>query len=805
MRGRAANPRWIAGVMRHGYKGAAEIAATVDYLFAFAATSRAVDDAHFDALYEAYLADDAVRGFMAEHNPAALAETEPPLPRGDRARPVAPAPQQRSRGSGRMESAANEPDFPPLRRWAEGRRFEPRTRSTAGTTRRWRGARRRATQVLATKTEERGLLIVHTGTGKGKSTAAFGMVLRCLGHGMRVGIVQFVKGAWSTGERTALERFRDLVTCRAMGEGFTWDTQDRARDIAAARDAWETAKAMIADPSYRLVLLDELNIVLRYDYLPLDEVVAVLQGEAARPARRRHRPQRPARTDRGRRSRHRDDPGQAPVPRRGQGAAGDRVLMARALMLQGTGSDVGKSLLVAGLARAFTRRGLRVRPFKPQNMSNNAAVTADGGEIGRAQALQARACGVAAGHRHEPGAAEAAIGRRGADRAARPGLARRAARRYRAPGAVACCRRSSAAFDRLAEAADLVLVEGAGSPAEINLRAGDIANMGFAEAADVPVVLVGDIERGGVIAQLVGTHALLSASRAGAARRLHRQQIPRRCPAVRRRHRGDRRAHRAARALGSCRSSPPPRYCRRRIRWRCRAHPSPSPLARARGRLPSGARRVRAGGRVKIAVPLLPRIANFDDLDPLRAEPAVELVMVRPGQPLPRDAALVILPGSKATLADLAFLRREGGTSTSSRIAARAARFSGFAAAIRCSAGSIADPHGWKGRQTRRAGARAARRRDRSGRRQAARRDCRRRARDRHAGCAATRCISERPPDRASHARCCDLAGGPDGAVSADGLVAGCYLHGLFASDPFRRAFLARLGRRAGRNRLRAR
>jgi len=134
-------------------------------------------------------------------------------------------------------------------------------------------------KVLATKTEERGLLIVHTGAGKGKSTAAFGMVLRCLGHGMRVGVVQFVKGAWGTGERTVLARFPELVTCRAMGEGFTWDTQDRARDIAAARAAWEAAKEMIADPSYRLVLLDELNIVLRYDYLPRDEVLGALQAK----------------------------------------------------------------------------------------------------------------------------------------------------------------------------------------------------------------------------------------------------------------------------------------------------------------------------------------------------------------------------------------------------------------------------------------------------------------------------------------------------------------------------------------------
>src|SRR5437868_3620296 len=184
--------------------------------------------------------------------------------------------------------------------------------------------------------------------------------------------------------------------------------------------------------------------------------------------------------------------------------------MTRALMLQGTGSDVGKSLLVAGLARAFTGRGLRVRPFKPQNMSNNAAVTPDGGEIGRAQGLQARACGVAPSADMNPvllkpqsdGMAQLVVaGRvRGAY----------SARDYRgiAPSLLP---EVLAAFDRLAGSADLVLVEGAGSPAEINLRAGDIANMGFAEAADLPVALIGDIERGGVIAHLVGTHALLTA------------------------------------------------------------------------------------------------------------------------------------------------------------------------------------------------------------------------------------------------------------------------------------------------------
>ena len=160
---------------------------------------------------------------------------------------------------------------------------DPQTEAEINAAHREKMARRKAARdrVLATKTEERGLVIVHTGAGKGKSTAAFGMVLRCIGHGMRVGVVQFVKGAWGTGERDALAKFPDLVTCRAMGEGFTWDTQDRARDIAAARAAWEAAKAMIGDPSYGMVLLDELNIVLRYDYLPLDEVVAALAARRA--------------------------------------------------------------------------------------------------------------------------------------------------------------------------------------------------------------------------------------------------------------------------------------------------------------------------------------------------------------------------------------------------------------------------------------------------------------------------------------------------------------------------------------------
>ena len=136
-------------------------------------------------------------------------------------------------------------------------------------------------KIMAGKTIERGLLIVHTGKGKGKSTAAFGMVFRHIGHGMRAGVIQFVKGAWGTGERTVLEKFPELVTIKAMGEGFTWETQDINRDIAHARAGWEEAKRMIADPSYKMVMLDELNIVLRYGYLPLAEVLEVLKNSPA--------------------------------------------------------------------------------------------------------------------------------------------------------------------------------------------------------------------------------------------------------------------------------------------------------------------------------------------------------------------------------------------------------------------------------------------------------------------------------------------------------------------------------------------
>jgi len=136
-------------------------------------------------------------------------------------------------------------------------------------------------KIMTGKRIEKGLLIVHTRKGKGKSTSAFGMVFRCIGHGMKAAMVQFVKGSWATGERTVLEKFPDLVTIKAMGEGFTWETQDRERDIAHSRAGWEEAKRMIADPQYRLVLLDELNIVLRYDYLPIEEIIETLRNKPA--------------------------------------------------------------------------------------------------------------------------------------------------------------------------------------------------------------------------------------------------------------------------------------------------------------------------------------------------------------------------------------------------------------------------------------------------------------------------------------------------------------------------------------------
>ncbi|MBP2227408.1 adenosylcobyric acid synthase [Azospirillum agricola] len=447
---------------------------------------------------------------------------------------------------------------------------------------------------------------------------------------------------------------------------------------------------------------------------------------------------------------------------------------ARAIMLQGTGSDVGKSLLVAGLCRALVRRGLSVRPFKPQNMSNNAAVTADGGEIGRAQALQARACGVAPTVHMNPVLLkpQSDVGSQIVVRGVVVGTARAAdyqARKRELLGTVLD------SFERLGAEADIIVVEGAGSPAEVNLRAGDIANMGFATAAGVPVLLVGDIDRGGVIASLVGTHALLPPD--------ERERIK---GFLINKFRGDVRLfdeglriierHTGWRGFGV-------------VPWLAEAATLPAEDAVALDRTRAG-----GGDGLRVAVPMLSRIANFDDFDPLAQEPGVSLTMVPPGRPLPGDCDLVILPGTKATIADLAFLRAQGWDVDLLAHWRRGGRVLGICGGYQMLGRRIADPDGIEGPPGEAAGlglldvdtvlkgpkvleeARGTERRT-------------------GAAVAGYEMHMGRTdgPDRARPML--DLAeGGSDGAVSEDGRVQGCYLHGLFGADGFRDAFLAGLG-----------
>jgi len=320
---------------------------------------------------------------------------------------------------------------------------------------------------------------------------------------------------------------------------------------------------------------------------------------------------------------------------------------ARALMVQGTGSDAGKSLIVAGLCRAFTKRGLTVRPFKPQNMSNNAAVTSDGGEIGRAQALQARACGVEPHTDMNPvllkpeGETGAQLVVGGKMRGQVTAKDFRGFKKTLLPEVLA-------AFERLKASCDLVIVEGAGSPSEINLRAGDIANMGFAQAANVPVVLAGDIEKGGVIAQVVGTHAVLMPSERdlikGFMINKFRGDVSLFAPAV-----TDMEARTGWTGLGV-------------IPWFTDAGKLPKEDSASLGHwLARGAETGRGDGQspIRIAVPRLPRIANFDDLDPLMVEDDVDVVMVEAGEAIPGDADVVILPGSKSVISDLRALKSE--------------------------------------------------------------------------------------------------------------------------------------------------
>ncbi len=445
--------------------------------------------------------------------------------------------------------------------------------------------------------------------------------------------------------------------------------------------------------------------------------------------------------------------------------------MTRALMMQGTGSDVGKSVLTAGLCRAYVRRGLTVRPFKPQNMSNNAAVTTEGGEIGRAQALQARAARVASHTDMNPvllkpqteTGAQVVVGGKVVGNAT--------ARDYQKMkpdlmGAVLD------AYARLSADADLVLVEGAGSAAEVNLRAADIANMGFAYAAGVPVVLVGDIDRGGVIAQLVGTWELLGAEE----RSLTRGYVVNK-------FRGDASLFDGGLSVIADRTG--------------MASFGVVPWFADAARLPrEDAFDVRQGGDmnadIKIAVPAFSRIANFDDLDPLRDEPGVSVTMVPAGAVLPGDADLVILPGSKATLADLGFFRAQGWDVDLAAHVRRGGAVLGICGGYQILGTEVADPGGLEGSPGSAPGlglldvrtvlTDAKRLVETAGTDRAT--GCDVRGYEMHVGETAG-------PGTA--APMLDLASGPDGAVSADGRVMGCYVHGLFAADGFRTAFLENL------------
>lgn len=437
-------------------------------------------------------------------------------------------------------------------------------------------------------------------------------------------------------------------------------------------------------------------------------------------------------------------------------------------MFMGTGSDVGKSLLVAGLARAYANRGLRIAPFKPQNMSNNAAVTADGGEIGRAQALQARAARrnpaimmnpVLLKPEQETGSQLIVRGTRVGSYNAREYWSKR---HELLPVLLA-------AHEELAADADLILVEGAGSASEVNLRSGDIANFGFAQAARTPVVLIGDIQRGGVIAALVGTFAVIDAADAAliAATLVNKFQ-------------GDAELFDDGKQFIAERTKRP---CLGPVPFFADANRLPAEDVLALDQKP-----VAGQGSFRVVVPRLPRISNFDDLDPLRLEPGVSVEVVEPGRPLPYGE-LIILPGSKATRADLAALRQQGWDIDILAHHRAGARVLGLCGGFQMLGHSIFDPEGVEGSPGTSAGLGLLDVETVLGDRKELRVEHATSAltgdplTGYHMHMGLTRGSGlERPFARIGDAT--------DGAVSADGTVMGTYLHGLFAADAFRRNFI---------------
>ena len=455
------------------------------------------------------------------------------------------------------------------------------------------------------------------------------------------------------------------------------------------------------------------------------------------------------------------------------------VESARALMLQGTGSDVGKSVLAAALLRIARRRGIRAAPFKPQNMSNNAAACADGGEIGRAQALQAQAAGLAPRVDFNPVLLKPQSERTSQVIVHGRAVSTVAAADYRrARGAL--LEPVLESFRRLADEFELIVVEGAGSPAEINLRRGDIANMGFARRAGVPVCLVADIERGGVIASLVGTQAVLDTGDAALIEGF-----------IVNKFRGDPRLFDAGALAITARTG-----------WRSFGVVPWLPLA-ARlpaedaldvpGRGDGAARRSASSAELRIAAPILSRLANFDDADPLRQQPGVAFTWVPPGRPIPRDCDVVLLFGSKSTLGELAYLREQGWDHDILAHARGGGRVLGICGGFQLLGRRVHDPAGVDGPP---GSAEALGLLDVETTMVA----------DKTVRAVTGVCALSGAPvsgyeihaGRTRGADCAravfEIGGRRDGALSANGRVAGAYLHGMFANDAFRDQWLRRAG-----------